>query len=83
MDNKENMAVTPQEMEAKVNEVFVKLGQAGHGESLVALLIGGVAFLKTIHQELLATGADVPEDLAQVVADLSSGLVASDAQQTV
>lgn len=83
MDNKENMVVSQQEMEVKVNEVYVKLSQAGHGESLIALLIGGVAFLKTIHQELLATGADVPEDLAQVVADLSSGLVANDAQQTV
>lgn len=68
------------EMELKVNEIFHKLSDAGNGEPLIALLIGGVAFLKTIHMELLQTGANLPEDLAQVVGDLSAGLVQNNEQ---
>lgn len=77
MSNENNVLPDEVEMEAKVNEIFQKLSTAGSGEPLVALLIGGVAFLKTIHQELLAVGANVPSDLAEVVNDLSNGLVES------
>lgn len=71
------------EMEAKVNEVFHALSTAGEGQPLIALMIGGVAFLKTIHMELLQTGADIPTELSQVVSDLSSLITPSNEQPAV
>lgn len=79
MDNNENTIVDQQEMEATINELYHELIYACDGYTLPAILIAGVALLKTIHGELLASGSELPADLSVVVSDLAAGLVPSDA----
>lgn len=68
------------EVNKQVNEVFARLSDACDGLPLMGILIGTVAFLKTIHGEMNASGANLPDDLGQIVNDLSSGLVPNNEQ---
>lgn len=80
IENMDVPEIDAAEVTKQVNEVYKRLSDACDGLPLMGILVGTVAFLKTIHSEMIETGASLPDDLGQIVNDLSSGLVPSDEQ---